>query len=96
MLYFVSQRDHSETLGNCNCASNFQRGEGKGFQTDLMTVGNHFVRNIKRTCNSENAEPFESCLLRQNLMEGEKKIKVCLFFPFLSSQMELSSYESKG
>lgn len=83
MLYFVSQGDHSETLGKCNCASNFQHGEGKGFQTDLMTVGNHFVRNIKRTCNSENAECFESCLLRQNLMEGEKN-KGLLVFSFFN------------
>lgn len=57
-----------------------------------MIVGNHFMGNIKGTCNLENAETFESCLLRQNVMEK----KVCLFFPFLSLQMELSSYESKG
>lgn len=41
-----------------------------------MTVGNHFVRNPKGACNSENAEPSESCLLRQNLIwggGGEKK-----------------------
>lgn len=44
-----------------------------------MTVGNHFVRNPKGTCNSENAEPSESCLLRQNLIGGGKK-KVCLGF----------------
>lgn len=46
-----------------------------------MTVGNHFVRNPKGTCNSENAEPSESCLLRQNSMEGREK-KVCLVFFF--------------
>jgi len=45
-----------------------------------MTLGNRFVRNIKGTCNSENAEPFESCLLRQNLTEGEKSLLVFSFF----------------
>lgn len=62
-----------------------------------MTVGNHFVRNPKGTCNSENAEPSESCLLRQNLIGGGKKKSLLgFFFPFLSLQMELSSYGSKA
>lgn len=47
-----------------------------------MTVGNHFVRNPKGTCNSENAEPSESCLLRQSVMGGEKKFAWFFFSIF--------------
>lgn len=84
----------SETLGKCSCASDFLCGEDKGFQTDLMTLGNHFVRNMKGAWNSENAEPSKAdCLDR--IWWREKKF-ACFFFSSLSLQMELNSYESKG
>lgn len=90
---FVSQGDCSETLGKCNCASNFLVVKAKVFK-QIWWLWATTLWETEREPATQKMLSLSKAVCLDRIWWREKK--VCLFFPFLSLQMELSSYESKG